>query len=77
MNPNFHYMNFHKFEHRIKNKIDPFLSFDKILKSSNLFDAKNKFDDFKLKLIFKTPKHIRMTFKKYIFSKNGDSVVVI
>ena len=70
-------MNFHKFRHNLKLKINPFLSIDKNIKSSNLFDIKNKFDDFELKLNFRTPQHISLTFKRYIFSKNGDSVVVI
>jgi len=70
-------MNFHELRHNLKLKINPFLSIDKTLKSSNLFGASLKFDDFIKKLIFETPQHISITFIRYIFSKNGDSVVVI
>ena len=70
-------MDFHKFRHNINLKINPFLSLDRNIKSSNLFDIKNKFDDFDINPDNKTPQHINLTFKRYIFSKNGDSVVVI
>ena len=70
-------MNFHRIRNNINLKINPFLSIDKNRKSSNLFDTKNKFDDFELNPDIKTPQHISLTFKRYIFSKNGDSVVVI
>ena len=70
-------MDFDLIRHIVKHIINPLLSMDKKLKSSNLFYLKNKFDDFQLKLNFRAPQHISLTFKKYIFSKNGDSVVVI
>ena len=70
-------MDFDLIRHKIKLIINPILSIDKNIKSSNLFDIKNKFDDFELKLNFRTPQHISITFKRNIFSKNGDSVVVI
>ena len=70
-------MDFELIKHKIKLIINPFLSFDRKLKSSNLFDIKNEFDGFEINPDIKTPQHISLTFKKYIFSKNGDSVVVI